>query len=1769
MTSSPEILEFSMFTQFDEFKKLWKQEYPNCAEGGLQAISGFEHQFLLTLLKTVHLWKKSTESERQDSKTAAKILTEAISDITQSDTDTLTFIQVKKTLSSSAIDKALKELWDIFNLALTHNPNLVDSLRFVISGKIKALDSTDTITGWGKNKYKDRIQDLNRFKQHVSYEIISNPREDLAAQLGTLSLDEDSETIISRWLGYLLRLGSGSSSESISRLIWQELIHDPSLKAFRSTIARLFNLSHSRLGAIRATLGDHVTLPVSQLSNLQTSIVDNNISLLIGPSGAGKSALCKIGIQQHFTERFDCLLLQASDIFSFTESSDVTANRGLRRLDELLIAGVMQKPVLVVIDDLSDADDPHFEAVLNLLKNILTDDARSNNVRFVLVSHLDAKQRINEKIAARFGKNFVCASVELPQLLIRELQSSKALPTSIINLIDRHREFGPALNLKLVDWLVRSVQQDQLDVSVFRNDLDLLTWFWHDCIRDGQDLSDSSQALIKIAGELATRFTPDLPLCFDSSITIEILRTLVRRDCLRVMNERLAVTHRFVGDCARFQFLRAKIREIECQELVEYLKNPFWVQPIRWLMLQLAMNSPASETWEELVIEALDGEYLQLLDLLLDGAILSKQPGILLDRCRNQSLPFIIKRLIVRLLVIATDLDPLYTEILQSVSLPERIAIEAKAKGIPKVDLWEPVWRWLLAQNPEILIAKSCIFFKAAEVWLGWHVHVKKIPLEVANFTLDLAQRVLLPNPEGSQISHNIDIDKLIELKQKELIPQPKPSNRKYYTLGDFESNAFVCLVLALKITPERSICFLRALAGREIVPANKLELTEVSYAISRPGIGVLEAPHPSGPQAKVNCRFRKFMLNRGGLYLDFIMRYNPDLGAELLLALTIKPPSYQYEEDYSANDEDDWGTSGSHEIDVCTFKFMPLLSLLEQDEALAIEMVATVSKVATEYWHQHRWLKGQLEGSLATDTDGITIIVDGDRKFIKGGRHALYWHRKYPFCPRILACLLMTLEGWLYSRPTRSQLEQSISLFFQYADTVAMIGVLVSLAKCDPKLLSDLLLPLISSIQLLLWLDLDQIDGCQNYAFDSIGARKLPSKEYQDLLNFHKLPHRHASLSEHVLPIWLDRVVIYKKSAPILKDWDEYQLNLVPESSQYRALQIRTHLDPNNWNFVENNDRNNLLHFVGDSPRNPEADARAKSAMINIQYHQIIMTARKILDGEQEKDLALHDQMVTFLTNQEQIDYFAKNLEERDLYKMIWAVFAIILESPFNALSQDTRIELNYLTEDFVDLPIALDRFNRCQIFDLDASSFISHIVPKLLKDVQSDLSIRTAIFRCLIGIKNCDTSAFMKSWLKEYGLEHPLIPQIINLASRIARLISLTHSIAYAKLIQKNALDDGSYIVPYPEEIDYEVCQWEDPQIEEAWLELQNDFAEKKVRIIPIIDALDWIPDVLIQPIQQLPNWLQKRVFQSSLDWRFLAAVIVPILKSNIDSDRYREIATSLCNQVLQAFLHKRENTYKEYKSAQDRGQSDINIHIYNNYDKEQLLYAVILSNHTNPVDRVKELIARLNSTDLRDYILLGHIIDTLSYSFIDCENLDLDYVSLKEQIAVIIGEYLCESNDLQESSLRILGHDGEVWGKLIELMTRESRIKEDVNRVDRSLVRFFDRFQDVLFPRREIIEQLYRIGQTVSYQKFRRSLFKKIVRHQELLTSRRDDENNLLVQVIAELWDSDNQWILEKQPRLEDLKKILEPLQETDALGARNLANKIANFLSNTPT
>lgn len=1758
-------------SQLSQLRTIWQEQQSSRAEGGLLAISGFEHQFLLVLLKIVRYWKGLPQAERQNLQLSQRILTEVLSDIAEMGVF-ITLTQVKRTLSEPSLSSALDELWDIFKIASEHTPNLLEHLRFVISGKIEGKRSAEKIIqGWGTRSQDKQASELADFKSKVSYELVADPRADLSNELENLSRDEDAGTTIARWLGYFLQLGSGFTPERISSFIWRELANDQGIAAFSATLARVLSQSQNRLQALRSTLGQNIALPRTELSQLQEHVFSQPITILCGSSGSGKSVLCKLAIQQCFQD-FDCLFLTPADVTAFSSAPDVLANRGLRRLDELFAARIIENPILI-IDDLSDVDEPSLNTVLDLIHaslNFHTD----TRIRFVLVSHPSGEGRIREKLSTRFGTDLSLPVVELPQLPVQALNSTENLPVGITDLIQRRDQFGPALNLKLLDWLIRSVQENQIDVSQFKSDLDLLNWFWRDHIGTDRNFSESCRVLIRVAEELADRFTPDLSLYFDSSIGSEVLNDLIRKDCLRVTDERVAVSHRFVGDCARFHSLRSNRREIETSSLVEKLMNPLWSQPIRWFALQSVMESEDHETWQETVCEALKGNHLQLLDSFLDGAILSKQPDIVLRECPGEHLPLIIERFIIRLLAIATTPFHYKADDSQPIPLRTKLALQEKVISTPKPPLWEFAWRWLISQNPDDILEKSCIVFKAAHAWLSWSAEAIKFPLrtEIAEFILDLAQRVLLsdPDPTARTIS-DVELAKFLKLRQQEVLPAPETSRRKNYYLDDFKSNAFTCIVLTLSIIPKRSAWFLRALAGREIVPANRLQPTETSLSLVISGIGVLEPSNPKGPSGKVNHDFREFMLNQNGFYLTVVISVSSQLGAELLLALTIQPPRYRYPNDW----DDDWrdrdrGTEGSYDLDVCTFNFSPLLTLLQLDREAAIETVDILCRVAVQRNREVcESLNRQREQSaenletdrfldhLQPDTYELSLIIGRTNKQFQGERKSLYWHRNWPLSPKIVNCLLMTLEAWLYGLPSRTELERSIAIILERSNTVAMLGVLVTLAKRDPALLTGALLPLVSSLQLLIWLELELIDRGQDHGFDIVNARRLSQADIEKLLEFQQLPYRKIDLQRRILSLWINGEIPSEVQLRILGNWDSYQLRQIPEVSAIRASRIRVWFERDNWQEGEDAEGNPCLQFVGEIPRDSEED---DSPLWNMKHLEATLNCRKIIDGEQEKTQEINNSLVDFLTSKEQIDFLKQKLEPAAFRDVFWASIVIILEPPQQELTQELNAELDCLTKSFTDLRFALDSLNRYQFYNLDANAFIAHVAPELIKRLQTDYEIRIAAFRCLIGVRNQDTRVFTRSWLKIYGLKHPLTRCLINVASQIARLIVLTHVLAYARYIRKATGPDGTHMAPDSQDIAAETCHPEDPQAEEAWLNLQNDFAEDVSKAIAITDAFEWTPEALSSSIQEVPAWLLSRS-EEALDWQFLAAVLIPVLKVKVEDAEDAVYLIDLGKQVISAFVYDREQLSLERQSASENcGHSDRQIHLYES--QNHLLDAVFEPNNPNFLAQVNHLISILRDTNLVDCIMLCNVLDVLIYRFAERTVIEEHDGTLINETADAIGIYLF---DQEMSDLRILGRINDVWERLIELLSRDSRQANGIQCADQSLVGFLQRFQEVLLSFYQARQKLYELGQISQYKQLRRVLLKILVQRLNLIPRSRNTESKLLVQLLAEFWDCDRSWIVEKQARLQDLRTLLGQLQQSDAAGSGVLANQVAHFLA----
>ncbi|MBK1990723.1 hypothetical protein A0J48_024955, partial [Sphaerospermopsis aphanizomenoides BCCUSP55] len=234
-------------------------------------------------------------------------------------------------------------------------------------------------------------------------------------------------------------------------------------------------------------------------------------------------------------------------------------------------------------------------------------------------------------------------------------------------------------------------------------------------------------------------------------------------------------------------------------------------------------------------------------------------------------------------------------------------------------------------------------------------------------------------------------------------------------------------------------------------------------------------------------------------------------------------------------------------------------------------------------------------------------------------------------------------------------------------------------------------------------------------------------------------------------------------------------------------------------------------------------------------------------------------------------------------------------------------------------NFPINLDYSSRYQILNLDAEAFISHVAPKLLKRINDENTFRSSVFRCLIRIRNCDTTTFRRSWIKEYGITNSLTQEIINLLPYISRLISLTDTLIEFYRYQHSMNQYGVPIVPIvptPNDIDQETNNYINCQLEEIWLMYKNEFVEKCLNKKPILEIVEWMPERFVQLLQECPIRLHK-----SLDWEFLSAGLIPVLETEQDNQNADILLNSLCKEVILVFLHESKKSYTNQTNKNNR--------------------------------------------------------------------------------------------------------------------------------------------------------------------------------------------------------------------------------------------------------
>lgn len=204
----------------DILKHTWDERYHRKSAGGISAIGGFHCQFVLFLLETVKAYI-SRGNKFED----PRIFIECLSDIINDANDNVVILsEVKRTLSSGSVSKALNQLWAVYELSCSLTPNLCSKLRFrILSTRNKLNDARRTITNWTPDGSDWLISDVKDFLERTQVEINARPEEQILALLSNKLNAMRPREVMDHWLAILLRAGEQGNFRSIALDIWQEI----------------------------------------------------------------------------------------------------------------------------------------------------------------------------------------------------------------------------------------------------------------------------------------------------------------------------------------------------------------------------------------------------------------------------------------------------------------------------------------------------------------------------------------------------------------------------------------------------------------------------------------------------------------------------------------------------------------------------------------------------------------------------------------------------------------------------------------------------------------------------------------------------------------------------------------------------------------------------------------------------------------------------------------------------------------------------------------------------------------------------------------------------------------------------------------------------------------------------------------------------------------------------------------------------------------------------------------------------------------------------------------------------------------------------------------------------------------------------------------------------------------------------------------------------------------------------------------------------------
>ncbi|EKT4087579.1 hypothetical protein QEG26_001528 [Stenotrophomonas maltophilia] len=876
--------------------------------------------------------------------------------------------------------------------------------------------------------------------------LLESTREDEAQSLWKELIDVAKEV--------RLRNGTITVSGLLSLLRRQfGLRHHPDFEGDWETLS---NITADYKARIEIELPSGYAVPrTAEKASLQAAVSDNPVTVVFGESGSGKSALVKSVLDGAYPS-WNQVWFGPGDLKTALSAARRSALPLTHELSFVLNATVRPQNVLV-IDSAERIEAGEFIVIRQLLQAILPNDGDETERAWRVVIVTQTQSWVEGKATILGGRRAHLVEVEA---LKGDAVKLALLPSPSLGWLIAHDDTLAALsNLRTLAWVIKAGPALGSIAGRLTSHTAIADHLWKYWTGDRADVQALMMRLAQREGSFERSFAlTDLEPADTATFTGRPGELPLH---LNERTNRIEFEHDLAADWARFQFL--KQIWTDTPKWVALAGNPLWTNALRMLGQFLLRQPAETGTAWDVAFEAAAAAKNELAgDILLDALCLDPDA----ERFLTERVDLLLEnggkhftRLLLRFHHIAT----VPTGDRMGLSPAVGLYVEAQFRSIV-FGRWPPVLRFLIAQRERLAGLVSSALAKVIETWLTntprtlSSGNLMPFRREMAEIALTMARTMQVEKGRGVMYFTREPLLHTAPLAGAADLPT-EVGNWALELAGRREIDAHVRRRISEVQLQEAKAHIERLKTDSEYKAREERKQMSGSIGSFRERL----PPWPLGASGKVDMDFRTACLKENGI--RYLIRAQPELAAEVLLALIIED---QPERDYASDRlEMDLGLEFPTDAYPTAFWKSPFFPFFQLAPETALTSLIALVNFCTE-----RWVAEVMERRTG-EAHGVTLqFVDGSDKTFPGWWQVFDWPQSNDSMRNgNLFCALDALERWLTLRLDAGEdITDDIERILREGNSIALVSVLLNVAKYRPSLLTGPLAALLTSPILFYW---------------------------------------------------------------------------------------------------------------------------------------------------------------------------------------------------------------------------------------------------------------------------------------------------------------------------------------------------------------------------------------------------------------------------------------------------------------------------------------------------------------------------------------------------------------------------------------------------------------------------------------------------------------------------------------------------------------------------